>query len=158
MIYKREYQCSGASVEFDLTTFHDVESEKMKLLISWPCFAFLLFLLNMVQIDSVAVSQSGQSRRLQKRTIISLPVSVMRFTSEIIVPVVALLNQTNTFLWFDFQSNWALPNSNNLNTLYNSFGRLKEKGLELDEAFVDEQRANVDRRNVYQYIEGFFNR
>ena len=127
----------------------------MKLLIARPCFVILLLVFYILQIDSVAVSQS---RRLQKRTIISLPFSVMKFTSEIIVPVVALLNQTNTFLWFDFQSNWALPNSNNLNTLYNSFGRLKEKGLELDEAFVDEQRANVDRRNVYQYIEGFFNR
>ena len=127
----------------------------MKLLIARPCFVILLLVFYILQIDSVAVSQS---RRLQKRTIISLPFSVMKFTSEIIVPVVALINQTNTFLWFDFQSNWALPNSNNLNTLYNSFGRLKEKGLELDEAFVDEQRANVDRRNVYQYIEGFFNR
>ena len=127
----------------------------MKLLIARPCFVILLLVFYILQIDSVAVSQS---RRLQKRTIISLPFSVMKFTSEIIVPVVALLNQTNTFLWFDFQSNWALPNSNNLNTLYNSFGRLKEKGLELDEAFEDEQRANVDRRNVYQYIEGFFNR
>ena len=127
----------------------------MKLLIARPCFVLLLLVFYILQIDSVAVSQS---RRLQKRTIISLPFSVMKFTSEIIVPVVALLNQTNTFLWFDFQSNWALPNSNNLNAMYNSFGRLKEKGLELDEAFVDEQRANVDRRNVYQYIEGFFNR
>ena len=111
-----------------------------------------------VCIESGAVGHSGdRSFGRQKRSVIvSLPRGVLRFTSQIIVPVLSLLNTSNSYLWFDFQSNWPLPNNNNLNTLYTSFGRLKEKGIEVDEEFVDQQRANAERRTLYQCIEGFF--
>lgn len=130
----------------------------MKLSISWSCFALLLLIFYMVNVDSVAVSQPGYLHRVQKRSILSLPRGIFKFTGQIIVPVLSLINQTNTYLWFDLPTTWAMPNSNNLNTLYTSFGRLKEKGLVLDEKFVDEQRANQDRRSVYEYIGGFFSK
>ncbi|KZS12424.1 Uncharacterized protein APZ42_022542 [Daphnia magna] len=124
--------------------------------IHWTCLATILIGYYVVKIDSVAVSQPGHLHRHQKRSVISLPRGVLKFTGEFIVPVLSLINQTNSYLWFNFPTTWPLPNNNNLNTLYNSFGRLKEKGIEVDEDFVDEQRANQDRRHVYQYIEGFF--
>lgn len=110
-----------------------------------------------VCIESVSVRQDRSSGR-QKRSVISLPRGVLRFTNQFIVPVLPLLNASNTYLWFDFQSNWPLPNNNNLNALYTSFGRLKEKGIEVDEEFVDQQRANQERRSFYQIIEGFFSK
>jgi hypothetical protein len=129
----------------------------MKLqVINWPSFALVLIGIWMTNVESVAVGKSAHFHRQQKRSVLSLPRSVFKVTGQIIVPVLSLLNQTNTYLWFDFPSTWPMPNNNNLNTLYNSFGRLKEKGIEVDEEFVDEQRANQDRRSLYQYIEGFF--
>lgn len=109
-----------------------------------------------VNVDTVAVNQPGTHHRVQKRSIVSLPISVLKITSQIIVPVTALLNQTNSYLWFDFPTTWPVPTSKNLNTLYNSFGRLAARGFDIDENFVDEQKANQERRSVYQYIEGFF--
>lgn len=106
-------------------------------------------------IESGAVGQ-GRSHSVRKRSILSLPRGILKFTSEIIVPVLALINQTNTYLWFDFPTTWPVPSYTNLNTLYTSFGRLQEKGIEVDENFIDEQRANHERRSVYQYLEGFF--
>ena len=123
---------------------------------NWPSFALVLIGFWMTNVESVAVGKSAHFHRQQKRSVLSLPRSVFKVTGQIIVPVLSLLNQTNTYLWFDFPSNWPIPNNNNLNTLYNSFGRLKEKGIEVDEEFVDEQRANKDRRSLYLYIEGFF--
>lgn len=156
-LYKGLTEVVGPSVHH-LQPKRRREGKKMRKLfaIHWTCLATILIGYYIVKIDSVAVSQPGHLHRHQKRSVISLPRGVLKFTGEFIVPVLSLINQTNSYLWFNFPTTWPLPNNNNLNTLYNSFGRLKEKGIEVDEDFVDEQRANQDRRHVYQYIEGFF--
>lgn len=122
------------------------------------CLLFVIVSFYTENVESVAVSQPGHIHRQQKRSVLSFPRGVFKFTSQIIVPVLALINNTNTYLWFDFPSVWPLPSHVTLNTLYTSFGRIKEKGIELDDEFIDQQRANQDRRNVYEYIEGFFDK
>lgn len=128
----------------------------MKTPFYFPYLIFLVVWLVVDNVNSLSVGQSTHLHRQQKRSILSLPRGVFKFTGQIIVPVLALINQTNTYLWFDLPSTWPLPNNNNLNTLYNNLGKLQEKGIEVDEEFVDEQRANHDRRTVYEYIESFF--
>lgn len=129
----------------------------MKTLFYLSCLILVIVSFYVENVESVAVGQPGHIHRQQKRSIMSLPSgSIFKFTSEIIVPVLALINNTNTYLWFNFPTVWPTPTYKTLNTLYTSFGRIKEKGIELDEEFVDQQRANQERRTVYEYIEGFF--
>jgi hypothetical protein len=116
-----------------------------------------ILLLMPATVESAATSARSRERRV---AVISNPnKSFYKIEMSIIVPVVQLLNQTFTFLWFDFQQWIPLATAANLNLMYNSFGRASEKGLDIsDEPFVEEQKANMERRNLYQYIEGFFNR
>ena len=108
-------------------------------------------------VESAAAAARSRERRV---AVISNPNrSLYKIQMSIIVPVVALVNQTFTFLWIDFQQWLPVPTATNLNTLYTSFGRASEKGLDfVDDPFVEEQKANEERRNLYQYIQGFFNR
>lgn len=112
-----------------------------------------------VSVEPVAVGQTGLIHRQQKRSLLSLPTGGnFKVTCQIIVPVLALINNTNSYLWFDFPTTWALPIYKSLNTLYTSFGKIQEKGIELDEEFIDQQKANQERRTIYEYIEGFFDK
>jgi len=116
-----------------------------------------IFLLMPATVESAATASRSRERRV---AVISNPNrSFYKIQMSIIVPVVQLVNQTFTFLWFDFQQWLPLATAANLNTLYTSFGRASEKGLDIaDEPFVEEQKANSERRTLFQYIEGFFNR
>ena len=109
---------------------------------------------------SVESASAAARSRERRAAIISNPMRTLyKIQMSIIVPVVPLQNTTFTFLWFDFAQWLPVPTATNLNTLYTSFGRASEKGLDIvDEPFVEEQKANMERRYLYQYIEGFFNR
>ena len=117
-----------------------------------------------------SASTATMSGRKRRTAVISMPSnSAIRFTNEIIVPVLAMINQTNTYLWFDFQVYMGMPTASQLNLLYQSLPQLGrdnkdgKEGRTSDDAedvenFVEEQRANFERRTVYQYIEGFFSK
>jgi hypothetical protein len=83
---------------------------------------------------------------------------------DLIIPVVPLLNTTLTYLWFDLPLTFDLPTASALNELYSSFGMSSgtsnddESRIsnELNHEFMEEQRANHDRRQVYKYAESFF--
>lgn len=108
-------------------------------------------------VESAAAAARSRERRV---AVISNPTrSFYKVQMSIIIPVVPLQNTTFTFLWFDFAQWLPLATAANLSTLYSSFGRASEKGLDfVDDPFVEEQKANLERRTLYQYIEGFFNR
>ena len=111
-------------------------------------------------VESTAVVGRRNQQRQKRTAVISLPRSNgMRWTQQIWVPVLAMINQTNTYLLFDCQIYTSVPTAANLNTLYSSIGRANNRhGIEIDEEFVEEQRSNSERRTVYQYIEGFFSK
>ncbi len=111
-------------------------------------------------VDAASTGERSSSIRKKRTAIISLPTAGgVRWTQQIIAPVLALINQTNTYLWFDFQVYTSVPSASSINLLYNSFGRYKDRtGVEIDETFVEEQRANQERRSVYKYIESFFSK
>ncbi len=113
---------------------------------------FVFFVFGMTE------SASTERRQKPKRAaVISLPFAAtngVRWTQQIIVPVLAMINQTNTYLWLDFQMHTRMPTANNLTKLYQSFGR----STNINEHFLDEQIANQERKIVYQHIESFFNK
>jgi hypothetical protein len=114
-------------------------------------------LLRPTTVESATAAARSRERRV---AVISNPMkSFYKVQMSIIVPVVPLQNTTFTFLWFDFAQWLPLATASNLNLMYTSFGRASEKGLDIiDEPFVEEQKANSERRTLYQYIEGFFNK
>jgi len=116
-----------------------------------------ILLLMPTSVESASAAARSRERRV---AVISTPIRTLyKIQTSIIVPVVPLQNTTFTFLWFDFAQWLPVPTAANLNTLYTSFGRASEKGLDIVyEPFVQEQQANMERRYLYQYIEGFFNR
>ncbi len=112
-LYKRVIRAVEPSVAV-CSTVSRPNSQRCKMksqMINWPCFALLLIGFHMTNVDSVAVGQPGHFHRQQKRSVLSLPKSIFKFTGQIIVPVLSLINQTNTYLWFDFPSTWPVPNN-----------------------------------------------
>lgn len=101
-----------------------------------------------------------------RRSALSLPSgSSLSVTMDLIIPVVPLINTTLTYLWFDLPLTFDLPTASTLNELYVSLGLLSkasnddddsDTSNELSHDFVEDQRANHDRRQVYQYAESFF--
>jgi hypothetical protein len=83
---------------------------------------------------------------------------------DLIVPVVPLINTTLTYLWFDLPLTFDLPTASALNDLYASLGLVSGNtdednsriSNELNHEFMEEKRANHDRRQVYKYAESFF--
>lgn len=83
---------------------------------------------------------------------------------DLIIPVIPLLNTTLTYLWFDFPLTFDVPTADNLNELYISLGWLQNTTTEDEQrgfdhkyhSYFEEQKENHDRRKVYQYVEGFF--
>ena len=126
------------------------------------CLAVTLIVFACIMITESATTGQRFQRRHRRMATISLPNTTpfgVRWTQQIIVPVLALINQTNTYLWFDFQYFTRVPTAANLNSLYTSFGRsMDNDGLYIDEEFFQEQIANKERRAIYQYIESFFNK
>ena len=122
--------------------------------------AIAVIAITLLMPTSVESASAAARSRERRAAIISNPMRTLyKIQMSIIVPVVPLQNTTFTFLWFDFAQWLPVPTATNLNTLYTSFGRASEKGLDIvDEPFVEEQKAHMERRYLYQYIEGFFNR
>ena len=113
--------------------------------------------------------QSGKIHKKVRRSALSLPEgSSVSIIMDIIVPVVPLLNTTLTYLWFDFPVTYDVPTAATLNDLYASLGFIDNTSTnetskkdsqsfsDLHHEFIEDQRANVDRKQVYQYVEGFF--
>jgi hypothetical protein len=103
-----------------------------------------------------------KSRRI-KRSSWSLPRNTStRFLLDLIMPVVPL-NNSFSFLTFDLSYRFVLPTYTQLNNLYSTLGRLDTNNLdgEIDESqidleFFEEQRANHERRSIYQHAQGVF--
>lgn len=73
------------------------------------------------------------------------------------------LNNSFSFLTFDLVYRFVLPTYTDLNNLYSTLGRLDTNNLEgeidesqIDFEFFEEQRANHERRSVYQHAQGVF--
>lgn len=124
--------------------------------------AITLLLSVCIDVDSGRISSSREKRFAA----IQLPVGTsFTVVFDLIIPVVPLLNSTFTFLWFDFPITFNAPTAADLYTLYTSFGQAvdssnvtaSKKSL-IDHDFVEEKRVNYDRRKVYEYIEGVFQR
>lgn len=113
-------------------------------------------------VDSAKLFRQSKVRR----SALSLPSgSSLTVTMDLIIPVVPLINTTLTYLWFDLPLTFDLPTASSLNELYVSLGLLSraytagedsDSSNELDHDFMEDQRANHDRRQIYQYAESFF--
>jgi hypothetical protein len=73
------------------------------------------------------------------------------------------LNNSFSALTFDLVYRFVLPTYKDLNNLYSTLGRLDTNNLEgemdenqIDFEFFEEQRANHERRSVYQHAQGVF--
>jgi len=113
-----------------------------------------------IGLTECATTGRRSQYRPKRTAALSLPASALgvRWTQQVIVPVLAMINQTNTYLWFDFQVYTRVPTANNLTNLYTSFGRSMDNGHYIDEDFLEDQIANQERKTIYQYIESFFNK
>jgi DM4/DM12 family len=83
---------------------------------------------------------------------------ITRVIYDIIIPVWPLINATNTFLTFDLPFRFLAPSYSQLTSLYSSLGRMEENDIELDHNFLEEHRANEDRRTLLQGLESVFSK
>ena len=90
------------------------------------------------------------SRR--KRSSLSFPPnSTMRWDLTWVVPVYPVLTATPSFYTLDLQIYYVMPSHTQLATLYGTLGRMGND-VDIDYDFLEEQRANQDRRNVYRFL------
>jgi len=121
----------------------------------------LLICFTAIEVSESATAGQRYQHRAKRTAVFSFPTSLLgvRWTQQVIVPVLAMINQTNTYLWFDFQVYTKLPTAANLNSLYTSFGRsMSNDGHYIDEDFLQEQIANQERKTIYQHVESFFSK
>ncbi len=83
---------------------------------------------------------------------------ISRVILDIIMPVWPLINATNSFLTFDLPFRFVAPSYSQLTSLYSSLGRMEENDIELDHDFLEEHRANEDRRTLLQGLESVFSK
>lgn len=103
------------------------------------------------------ITVEGRSRRL-KRSSWSLPANTsVRYLIDWIIPI-APLNNTFCSLTYDLIFRFVLPTYSSLQTLYQSLGKFEEDKEDnvIDLEFLEEQRANDERRTVYQHVEEIF--
>jgi hypothetical protein len=128
--------------------------------------------LSIVELPEAGMMYSGtghqqqpverKSRRI-KRSSWSLPPNTStRFLFDLIMPITPL-NNSFSALTFDLVYRFVLPTYKDLNNLYSTLGRLDTNNLEgemdesqIDFEFFEEQRANHERRSVYQHAQGVF--
>ena len=109
--------------------------------------------------ESECGAVADRRSRRPKRTAITFPKSTqLRITNDIIIPVLPLLNTTFTFLSFTLPLRFPVPSYSSMLTFYQNIGRMEENGIDLDHYFLEEHRANEDRRYVYKMAEDFFKR
>lgn len=102
-------------------------------------------------------SEDRRSRRL-KRGSWSLPANTtMRYGIDWITPITPL-NNTFTLMVYALIYRFVLPTYSNLQSLYSTLGKIDEGHEEnvIDLEFLEEQRANDERRAVYLHIEEIF--
>ena len=96
-----------------------------------------------------------------KRSSWSLPKNTTaRFVVRWIVRV-SSLNNSFSALSSEVRYLFKLPTYSQLQTLYSTLGRLKEENEKenmIDHEFFEEQRANKERRSIYQHVEGLFDK
>ena len=129
---------------------------------------------SIVELPGAGMKYSGDSKMDQQQTVErksrrikrsswSLPSNTStRFFFDLIMPVVPL-NNTFSALTLDLVYRFVLPTYRDLNKLYSTLGRLDTNTLdgEIDESkidfeFFEEQRANHERRSIYQHAQGVF--
>ena len=120
-------------------------------------YIFAGVLIFCVGVESMA-SKHVNSRG--KRSTLSLPTSsTVKWAVDFYVPVVPLLNTTNTYLQWQVSLYTSVPNRTQIEELYDSLASFgDEKNIEIDHDFVEEQRDNHERRQAFDYIEGIFHR
>lgn len=114
--------------------------------------------------SSLSVEQPApeqRSRRL-KRSSWSLPPNTsVRYQLDWIIPI-APLNNTFTLMIYDLIFRFVLPTYTNLQSLYETLGKISTHDKEdegknvIDLEFLEEQRANHERHNVYLHVEDIF--
>ena len=114
--------------------------------------------------SSLSVEQPAteqRSRRL-KRSSWSLPPNTSaRYQVDWIIPI-APLNNTFTLMIYDLIFRFVLPTYTDLQSLYETLGKMSSDEKEdegknvIDLEFLEEQRANHERHNVYLHIEDIF--
>ncbi len=128
----------------------------------WIVFITAILTLFIIEVTESASTEKRTKYRPKRTAVFSLPNSGafgVRWTQQVIVPVLAMINQTNTYLWFDLQLYTKMPQASNLSALYQSFGRsMDNDGYHIDEDFLEDQIANKERKIVYQYIESFLSK
>jgi len=117
-----------------------------------------LALIFLAGVDAGARLNSKKSRG--RRSSLSIPESSgVKWTIDFIVPVIPLLNTTNTYVTWDFSLFTTIPTRTQVAELYNSLATLsEEKEVDMDHDFIEEQRNNHERRRVFDYLEGLFGR
>lgn len=106
-------------------------------------------------------AQENRSRRL-KRSSWSLPPNTsIRYQLDWIIPITPL-NNTFTLMIYDLIFRFVLPTYTNLQSLYDTLGKISADDMEdegknvIDLEFLEEQRANHERHNVYLHVEDIF--
>lgn len=117
------------------------------------------------EVKEEAPEPESKPHRRLKRSSWSLPPNTStRLVLDLILPI-APLNNTFSSLVLDLIYRFVLPTYTQLDTLYSSLGRLDEDGqIEgetsdsnvIDYEFFEEQRANRERRAIYQQAESLF--
>lgn len=104
-------------------------------------------------------SRELEQVKRHRRSTISIPAgSTFSITLDVIVPVLPLINQTNTYLWFDFPFSMNMPTASDLQNMYTNFSFLTFTRRRRDLELMEEMKAEQDKRIVYQYMEGLFSR
>jgi hypothetical protein len=105
-------------------------------------------------------NDSGKAVSRQRRSAaITFPsMTILRVVLDAFIPVIPLLNSTLTYLNFNMPFRITVPTYKQMIDLYSSLGRMEEHGILLDHNFLDEHRANQDRRSIYKLVEGLFDR
>lgn len=105
--------------------------------------------------------QSLVPRRRTRRSALSIPPNTsVRITLDLSTAVKPLKN-TGTFLTIDLPFRFVLPTYKDLVSIYGKFGdnegsESTNAGFPVDYEFLEEQRANSQRRNIYKHIETAF--
>ena len=112
------------------------------------------------EIKADGPTPEGRSRRLKRGSWSLPPNTSVRYQMDWITPVNAL-NNTFTLMIYSLIFRFVLPTYSNLQSLYSTLGKIDmehehdgENVIDLE--FLEEQRANDERRNVYLTIEDYF--
>ena len=112
------------------------------------------------EIKADGPTPEGRSRRLKRGSWSLPPNTSVRYQIDWITPVTAL-NNTFTLMIYSLIFRFVLPTYSNLQSLYSTLGKIDmehehdgENVIDLE--FLEEQRANDERRNVYLTIEDYF--